>query len=494
MAWNVQKALAQEIEKAFPFDDIPLLSDTKNSTQALFDSGAQALDRLLNQLVKDNPEDNLDLYGLRGSEKCGPIGDLAQHWKKKDRENYFLTVIRRFSVKQSGKGKSTPLPKTPQTKEDYYVSDLDEDEDDFDEDKNVAPTPEPKVAAKKPATPKRKDTASDPLLGSTVNAARKMSERDPNNRFVMLSDGTLQGKYFFSSLLLHVFYLLIVAAVVFAETIYIDIRRPERTQYPFKLKTAANLEGTEEKTFYHGHLLEMRVHPCDALGQGGSDAFDYQASLMASDTLLITAPILHYTDRGQDDEEVREYLELSEGEFEEPSDEVTMEAFDNHRNTLDTRIEKSEGGSEHKEDKELAYPLKKQHKLVFINGEQPVHLSSDVLKCHEGKNNKLQLEALPIEYEVEKMNPSMEDVELNDLESVTIKERNNSMESETKVWILPRPTFVLQRFIIRLADLNKDVRKKGRIVKPADVDKTIAMMSALNKKKGKKKKTGRRTS
>ena len=53
---------------------------------------------------------------------------------------------------------------------------------------------------------------------------------------------------------------------------------------------------------------------------------------------------------------------------------------------------------------------------------------------------------------------------------------------------------MLQHFIIRLVDLNKDVRKKGRIVKPADVDKTIAMMSALNKKKGKKKKTGRATS
>ena len=118
--WSVQKALAQEIEKAFPFDDIPLLSDTKNSTQALFDSGTQALDRLLNQLVKDNPDDNLDLYGLRGSEKRGPIGDLAQYWKKKERENYFVTVIRRFSVKQSG-SKSTPLPKTPQTKEDRLL-------------------------------------------------------------------------------------------------------------------------------------------------------------------------------------------------------------------------------------------------------------------------------------------------------------------------------------------------------------------------------------
>jgi len=38
--------------------------------------------------------------------------------------------------------------------------------------------------------------------------------------------------------------------------------------------------------------------------------------------------------------------------------------------------------------------------------------------------------------------------------------------------------------------LNQDVRKKGRIVKAADVDEAVAMMSALNKKKKKKKNRG----
>lgn len=112
--WGVQKALAQEIENAFPFADIPVRSDTKNSTQALYNSESQALDKLLNRLVSENPDDNLDLYGIRGSPKRGPISDLTQYWRKKDRENYFRTVIQRFSVKQkASSGRSTPIPKTP---------------------------------------------------------------------------------------------------------------------------------------------------------------------------------------------------------------------------------------------------------------------------------------------------------------------------------------------------------------------------------------------
>jgi len=258
------------------------------------------------------------------------------------------------------------------------------------------------------------------------------------------------------------------------------------------LKTAANLEGVEEKTFYHGYLLEMRVHPCDALGQGKSPAFDFQATLMSSDTLIVTAPVLDFTDRGMDDEAVREYLEVAEGEYDLAEDEVTMEAFDNYRNTLDSRMEKTgTGNEEYKIDKEQSFPVKKQYKLIFINGSRSVHLSSEVLECHRKSKNLLKLEALPIEYDIEKMTPKPEDIELGDLETLTYKTQDNVGQVTTNtVYVLPQPTFVLQRFIIRLADLNQDVRKKGRIVKAADVDEAVAMMSALNKKKKKKKNRG----
>jgi len=170
-----------------------------------------------------------------------------------------------------------------------------------------------------------------------------------------------------------------------------------------------------------------------------------------------------------------------------------MEAFDNYRNTLDSRIKKtSAGNEEYKIDKELLFPVKKQYKLIFINGSRSVHLSSEVLECHRKSKNLLKMEALPIEYEIEKMITKNEDLEVGDLETLSYKTKDShGQTSEHTVYVLPRPTFVLQRFIIRLADLNQDVRKKGRIVKAADVDEAVAMMSALNKKKKKKKKKNR---
>jgi len=185
-------------------------------------------------------------------------------------------------------------------------------------------------------------------------------------------------------------------------------------------------------------------------------------------------------------------LEIAEGDFDEEEDKVTMEAFDNHRNTLNTRIEKTlAGGDECKSDKDLAYPTKKQHKVIFVNGKHSVHLSSEVLECHRKSNNLLKMEALPIEYDVEKMIPKIEDLDVGDLETLSYKTKDSVGQTiDHTVCVLPRPTFVLQRFIIRLADLNQDVRKKGRIVKAADVDEAVAMMSALNKKKKKKKNRG----
>ena len=191
--WNVQKALAQEIEKAFPLNKLPKRGGTKNSTHALFNSGSQALDKFLTKLVNDNPEENKELCGLRGDERRGPIGDLCQHWKKKERENYFIAVVQRFSVKQTS-GTGTPLPKAAPEEDCASASDLsgevDEAEDYLDElaSPSQKPTAAPEPTPKKP-TPKRKD----PLVGSAVSASLKMSESNPNNRFAMLSDGTLQG-------------------------------------------------------------------------------------------------------------------------------------------------------------------------------------------------------------------------------------------------------------------------------------------------------------
>jgi len=187
LPWNVQKALAAEIEKAFPFYDLPTRGDTKNSTHALYNSGTQALDKLLNKLVADNPEENLPLHGKRGDKKRRQISDLCQHWRSKERENCCVAVCQRFSVKHT---RTDKLPKTP--KEDDASASDSSVEEEFELDEIASPSPRPTEMPKK-ATPKRKDT----LVGSTVSAALKMGDTNPNNRFVMLSDGTLQGACLF---------------------------------------------------------------------------------------------------------------------------------------------------------------------------------------------------------------------------------------------------------------------------------------------------------
>jgi len=223
----------------------------------------------------------------------------------------------------------------------------------------------------------------------------------------------------------------------------------------------------------------MQVHPCDALGQGKSQPFDFQAALMSPDTVIVTAPALDFADRGEDDEEVRDHLEIAEGEFDEAEHAVTMEAFDNHRNTLDSRVEKTLGGCD---DKALSFSVKKCHTLVFVNGKGPLHLSSEVSECHKRSKNLLKTEPLPIERKIEKMVPNVNELDWDDVKTHNCTVKENGVDVPKQLAVLPVSMFVLQRFIVRLADLNQELSKKGRIVKPADAEQTAAMMSALDRK------------
>ena len=94
--WNIQKKFAQELENAFPLVHCP--SDG-NSVTALLNSGWQALAKFLDKLIVDDPE-NQNYYGLRGSDLRDQIGDLVQHWKKKDNEEYRRRVFMKLGIKQ----------------------------------------------------------------------------------------------------------------------------------------------------------------------------------------------------------------------------------------------------------------------------------------------------------------------------------------------------------------------------------------------------------
>ena len=226
------------------------------------------------------------------------------------------------------------------------------------------------------------------------------------------------------------------------------------------------------------------MHPCDAIGQGDHPPFDFKGHIYSSNEVVLEGPPLDYTDMGNDDDEVREYLAMEYDENDEEykfakDDEHLMEAFDNARNGLVDRVDNQ------------TFPLKKSYRLVFPSS---VHLSAEVLDAHKEHkdSSKLHMRPLPIEYVLDKQAEAMlESLTWEDVETKTVELYDDDMfagKSSRDVLFIPQPMVAVQRFVIELADLNKDSRKKGKIVKAADAGGVTAMMAALNKKKGKKKK------
>ena len=195
--------------------------------------------------------------------------------------------------------------------------------------------------------------------------------------------------------------------------------------------------------------------------------------------VVVECPVMDYTDMGKDDEVVREFLQYEEdgSVVIDRDDEVIMEAMDNARNSILDRIDNQD------------FPTKKQYRIVFEGG---VHLSSDVLKIHEGfkDSNRLSLRPLPIDFVVTKSwetildDLTWDDVAVQDLELP--KSDDDQMKEKKQVIIIRQPTVTVHRLLIELADLNKDARKKGKVVKAVDTSGATAMMAAMNKKKKKK--------
>ena len=305
-----------------------------------------------------------------------------------------------------------------------------------------------------------------------------------------------------------VFYLLsfcILTLLSSKETIKISLKNPEQVPYPFKVYTSDKLQGVEPNTRYQGYVLVMRVHPCDVLGQGKNhEAFPFKAHHYNSREVVVEVPVLDYTDMGKDDEWVRQLYEdedndddSSDGssmggsqgtENEEKQLEkqlkrdhyVLMEALDNGRNKLNDRINNK------------VFPVKKQYRVVF---DDDVDLSGEVLKVHEPfkDTSRLTLRPLPIEYVLERMQETyLADLTWEDVDTVKMslpKDDEDNMKEQKEVHIVAQKCMFVTRLCIELADLNKEHRKKGRIVtKSTDVSGAEAMMAAMSIKKKKKKK------
>ena len=265
--------------------------------------------------------------------------------------------------------------------------------------------------------------------------------------------------------------------LVLLEVIHVDIKHPERVRFPFKIMSSSQLVGAEPNKTFQGFIIELRVHPCDALGQDQHIPFDFKAHLYSSHEVVFECPPMDYTAMGLDNDHVREYLQEDDGSYSEKIDEVLMEAMDNYRNNLNDRIDNQE------------FPIKKQYRLIF---DSSVQLNASVLESNEKfkDSNRLNLYPLPISYEIAALGDVTdfdEDTTWDDLDKQTVSLKNQSgVEVEQDVYIVKQPIVMISQFAVELADLNKDARKKGKIVKAADIGGATAMMSALGKKKKKK--------
>lgn len=270
------------------------------------------------------------------------------------------------------------------------------------------------------------------------------------------------------------------------EIVKISLRYPERVPYPFKVYTTDKLIGVESNTRYQGYIIVMRVHPCDVLGEGNHEPFQFKAHLYSTTEIVIEVPVLDFTDMGKDDDLVRELFSADADSDEEENtmakeDYVLLEALDVGRNKLNDRINNK------------VFPIKKQYRVLF---DDDVQLSSAVLKIHEPfkDSSRLMLRPLPIDYCLGNMQKPFEEsltwADINQTDMTLRISDDELINEQRRVSTLPVKMMVVTRLCIEMADLNKEHRKKGKIVsKSADVSGAEAMMAAMSMKKKKKKAT-----
>lgn len=178
--WNIKKSLAQELENKFPLCYCP--GDT-NSCHSLIASstGSQPLAFFLDDLIAKDP-DNFSHFGARGSDIRSRIGDLFQHWKRKEKEEYRQRVVQRHRVTQ------VSARKAPTTQRQAVLEVEDEDFSDLSGDDSVLGSTPKKAAAAKANTASATKKEAVRSFHRSYQAKTNMS-----SNFKDLDDGTLEG-------------------------------------------------------------------------------------------------------------------------------------------------------------------------------------------------------------------------------------------------------------------------------------------------------------
>jgi hypothetical protein len=176
---HIKKLVAQELERRFPIHLCP--KDT-HSIHALLNTGTQALSKFLDELVAEDPVNNVGV-GKRGDKIRDKIGDLVHTWKLKTKEDYRKLVIVRYGVIQVPSRKPRNVKGAGGDEEQSVASDL---------------TPENTPAKKQPPArkqpPVRKpDTPPIKTVFASAGSDKKQAKMSGSSNCRLLSDGTLEG-------------------------------------------------------------------------------------------------------------------------------------------------------------------------------------------------------------------------------------------------------------------------------------------------------------
>ncbi|CAB9520236.1 hypothetical protein SEMRO_1085_G239570.1 [Seminavis robusta] len=182
------------------------------------------------------------------------------------------------------------------------------------------------------------------------------------------------------------------------EDIPVDPHLLEGTSSPFKVTTIKGLVDVKKGAakLHFGYLVTMKVDPRDALGVPDLDpplaAFPFKAFIMPGEknVLIVEAPLVEYSERGGDDEDLRTLLRKREGTL------PIMDSLDNARKNFEQRhgLVHDEEEEVHQSEENPYKVPKKYYKLAFSAG---VKLSSKELLIHEGKRpGELKLEGMTV--------------------------------------------------------------------------------------------------
>jgi hypothetical protein len=167
----------------------------------------------------------------------------------------------------------------------------------------------------------------------------------------------------------------------------LDIHYPERCPYPFKILPMTSMEGTEDRVFHDGFALVMRAEYQDLVGgerlvkgKGKNcqkkkvKPFPFKARVVGDKEIHVTAPLLTWSDRGNDDN-------LMRLNFSEPKYSGVLEALDVSRNAYIQRF-----GVDTYEAKEKIYVLR-----LMETSNTLIKLDGAVLLCNKkAKKNQIQ--------------------------------------------------------------------------------------------------------